>query len=58
MGDFLFLLVMIGISCFMSITKLEIGGGKVKIGIPLSDKAISLDEKDLLSFKEGISNIV
>lgn len=42
----------------MSITKLEIGGGKVKIGIPLSDKAISLDEKDLLSFKEGISNIV
>lgn len=42
----------------MSITKLEIGGGKVKIGIPLSDKAISLDEKDLLSFKEGISNII
>lgn len=42
----------------MSITKLEIGGGKVKIGIPLSDKAISLDEKDLLSFKEGVSNIV
>lgn len=42
----------------MSITKLEIGGGKVKIGIPLSDKAISLDEKDLLSFKEGVSNII
>lgn len=42
----------------MSITKLEIGGGKVKIGIPLSDKVISLDEKDLLSFKESVSNIV
>lgn len=37
----------------MSITDLEIGGGKIKIGIPLSDKVMVLNSQDLLSLKEG-----
>lgn len=37
----------------MSITNLEIGGGKIKIGIPFSDKVMVLNSQDLMSLKEG-----
>lgn len=39
----------------MSITDLEIGGGKIKIGIPLSDKVMVLNSQDLMSLKEGVN---
>jgi hypothetical protein len=42
----------------MSITKLEIGGGKIRLGIPLTDKVLVFNTQDLLSLKEDVVETV
>lgn len=42
----------------MSITKLEMGGGRIRLGIPLTDKVLVFTAQDLLSLKEDISNVM
>lgn len=42
----------------MSITKLEVGGGKIRLGIPLTDKVLVFNTQDLLSLKEDTSDII
>lgn len=40
----------------MSISKLEIGGGKIKIGIPLTDKWLVFNTQDIQIFKDTLLN--
>lgn len=42
----------------MSITKLEIGGGKIRLGISLTDKVLVFNTQDLLSLKEDVVETV
>ena len=40
----------------MSISKLEIGGGKIKMGIPLTDKCLVFNTQDIQIFKDTLLN--
>lgn len=41
----------------MSFSKLEIGKGKIKLGIPFSDKFVVFDVNDVQSFKDTLINM-